>query len=135
MIGNPYKPKTEDLLLRDTVVMNIAATGNGSASYEVPQGRGKVLAMEFAVDNDTLADLVQASFNLQGNKKVLINEENLITYSPKYANRWAPFLCEIDEKSTIDITGVNGSGTAINVVFTFLYYNPYIVALVPPNRD
>ncbi len=135
MIGNKYKRQTQDLLLRETVVMALPANDVGSATYEVPIGRGRVQAIEFAVDVSTLTDLSKASFTLQGNKKDLISDENLVTYSPAYANRWNPFLCELDEKSTVNINGVNNSGTAINVIFTFLYYNPFIMAITPIDQD
>ncbi len=132
MIGNIYKTKTEDLLLRETVIMTIAATGAGgvgSQTYEVPQGRGRVQAIEFSVDTSTLADLVKANFTLQGNGKNLISKESLVTYSPQYSNRWSPFLCQLDEKSTVNISGTNTSTATINVIFTFLYYNPFIMGV------
>lgn len=134
MIGNPYKGFTpKDPILRDTVLVAIAAGpgGVGSATYTVPQGRGVVQAIEFACDNATLATVSQASFTLQGNKKDLISNENLLTYCPAYANRWAPFICELDENATVNINAKNASGTAINLVVTFLYYNPFVTAIIP----
>jgi hypothetical protein len=131
MIGNKYKRQREDLLLRESVILALPAGGNSSVSYNVPMGRGEVQAIEFSTDNNTLADLVQAQFTLQGNKKNLISAENLVTYSPQYANRWSPFPCCVPEQATIDISGENLSGTAINVIFTFLYYNPFIFGVAP----
>lgn len=131
LIGNPYRDQTTDLLLRETVILALPAGGTGSQTYTVPKGRGDVQSVEFSTDNETLASLVLANFNLQANKKSLITTENLVSCSPKYANRWAPFLCQIPEQSTVNITGANASGVAINVIFTFCYYNPYITTLVP----
>jgi len=134
IIGNPYREQTTDLLLRDTIVMNIPAGAQGSANYSVPVGRGDVHSIEFSTDNSNLSELILATFNLQGNKKSLISNENLVSCSPNYANRWKPFICELPEQSVVNISGFNGSATAINVIFTFCYYNPYITTLVPLDK-